>query len=149
MSIQLTSPAFDDGGTIPERHVRLGGNVSPPLAWSGVPAGTIELALLVQDPDAPSGTFTHWVVARLAPDLEALEEGQLPDGAVEGSNDFGEEGYGGPQPPPGDPPHRYIFTLLALGEESGLAGGASAQDLHDAVQGKELAQGRLVGRYGR
>lgn len=149
MAIQLESPAFQDGATMPSRFSRMGGNAAPPLRWSGVPGGTIELALLMQDPDAPAGTFTHWVVARLAPGLDRLEEGELPTGAVEGRNDFGEDGYGGPQPPEGDPPHRYVFTLLALGDESELVAGASIQDFHDAVQGKELAQGHLTGRYGR
>jgi Raf kinase inhibitor-like YbhB/YbcL family protein len=149
MSIELTSAAFADGDTIPDKYARLGDNVSPPLAWSGVPEGTIELALIVEDPDAPSGTFTHWIVSGLGPDTEGLAEGELPARAVEGSNDFGEDGYGGPQPPPGDPPHRYVFTLLALGSETELAPGTSAVEFHDAVQGNELARGQLTGRYGR
>jgi Raf kinase inhibitor-like YbhB/YbcL family protein len=149
MSIELTSPAFKDGGTIPDRYGRLGGNASPPLEWSGVPAGTLELALQVEDPDAPSGTFTHWVLAGLDPELERLDEGDVPSSAVEGSNDFGEDGYSGPQPPTGDPPHRYVFTLLALGVSSELPPGASPAEFHDAVQGSELGRGQLVGLYGR
>jgi Raf kinase inhibitor-like YbhB/YbcL family protein len=149
MSIELQSPAFEDGAPMPERFARLHGNVSPPLRWSGVPEAAIELALIVQDPDAPSGTFTHWIVAGLDPGLEGLEEGRVPVGAVEGDNDFGEDGYGGPEPPPGDPPHHYVFMLLALGEESELTDGAAADDFFDAVEGKELDQGRLTGLYGR
>jgi Raf kinase inhibitor-like YbhB/YbcL family protein len=145
--IHVSSRAFEDGGTIPERCSRLGGNVSPPLSWSDVPVGTTELALVVQDPDAPSGTFTHWIVAGLTPDLAGLEEGHVPDGAVEGVNDFGEQGYGGPQPPAGDRPHRYVFTLVALEAESGLALGASIENFHAAVRGKELARGQLTGHY--
>ena len=149
MTIELTSPAFEDGGTIPEKHTRLGGNVSPPLAWSGVPADAAELVLVVQDPDAPSGTFTHWILARLDPDLDGLDEGEVPDGAVEGSNDFGEDGYDGPQPPVGDPPHRYVFTLHALGDESGLGPSAGSDDVDAAVESFGIDRGQLTGRYGR
>lgn len=149
MSIELTSPAFEDGQSIPDRYSRLGDNLSPPLAWAGTPEGTVEQALLVQDPDAPSGTFAHWIVTRLGPEVGHLDEGQLPSGAVEGSNDFGEDGYGGPQPPQGDPPHHYVFTLLALNERTELPPGASVEEFHDAVQGKELGRGQLTGRYGR
>lgn len=149
MSIQLESPAFTDGDNIPDRHARLGGNLSPPLRWFGVPTGSVELALLVEDPDAPSGTFTHWLLAGLAPERDELDEGEVPSGAVEGTNDFGEEGYGGPQPPEGDPPHRYIFTLVALDEQTELVGGASSLEFHDAVQGHVLAQGQLTGVYAR
>lgn len=149
MTVQLTSPTFDDGGPIPERHAKDGDDVSPPLRWTGVPPGTAELALLVRDPDAPGGTFTHWIVANLDPGLEGLETGELPELAVEGLNDFGDVGYGGPQPPAGDPPHRYVFQLLALRRNSGLSHGASYQQFHDAVQGKQMARGELVGRYGR
>jgi Raf kinase inhibitor-like YbhB/YbcL family protein len=149
MTIELTSTAFEDGGTIPEKHTRLGGNVSPPLAWSGVPADAAELVLLVQDPDAPSGTFTHWILAGLDPDLDGLDEGEVPDGAVEGSNDFGEDGYDGPQPPVGDPPHRYVFTLIALGEESGLGPSAASDDVDEAVESFGIDRGQLTARYGR
>jgi Raf kinase inhibitor-like YbhB/YbcL family protein len=149
MTIELTSPAFDDGGTIPEKHTRLGGNVSPPLAWAGVPADTAELVLTAQDPDAPSGTFTHWILSRIDPDLDGLEEGEVPDGAVEGSNDFGEDGYDGPQPPAGDPPHRYVFTLIAFGEESGLGPSAGSDDVDAAVESFAIDRGQLTGRYGR
>lgn len=149
MTIELTSPAFTDGATVPDRHTRLGGNVSPPLQWAGVPDGTVELALLVEDPDAPSGTFTHWLVWGIDPEVERLDEGEAPPGAVEGSNDFGEDGYDGPQPPEGDPPHRYVFTLLALSEALELPSDASGDELREAVQGRELDRGQLVGRYAR
>jgi Raf kinase inhibitor-like YbhB/YbcL family protein len=149
MTIELTSPAFDDGGTIPEKHTRLGGNVSPPLAWAGVPADAAELVVTAQDPDAPSGTFTHWILARIDPDLDGLDEGEVPDGAVEGSNDFGEDGYDGPQPPAGDPPHRYVFTLIAFGEESGLGPSAGSDDVDAAVESFAIDRGQLTGRYGR
>jgi Raf kinase inhibitor-like YbhB/YbcL family protein len=149
MTIELTSAAFEDGGTIPEKHTRLGGNVSPPLAWSGVPADTAELVLVAQDPDAPSGTFTHWILAHLDPDLEGLDEGEVPEGAVEGGNDFGEDGYDGPQPPVGDPPHRYVFSLIALGEESDLGPSAGSDDVDEVVESFGIDRGQLTGRYGR
>ncbi len=98
MSIDVTSPAFDEGAPIPERYARQGSNVPPPLQWSGVPAGTRELALVVQDPDAPRGPFVHWIVAGLPPTAEGVDGGELPSGAVEGRNDFGEVGYDGPEP---------------------------------------------------
>jgi Raf kinase inhibitor-like YbhB/YbcL family protein len=149
MTIELTSPAFDDGGTIPDKHTRLGGNVSPALAWAGVPADAAELVLVVQDPDAPSGTFTHWIVAGIDPDLDGLDEGEVPEGTVEGSNDFGEDGYDGPQPPLGDPPHRYVFRVVALGDESGLGPSAGSDEVDEAVESFAIDRGQLTGRYGR
>jgi Raf kinase inhibitor-like YbhB/YbcL family protein len=149
MTIELTSTAFEDGGTIPEKHTRLGGNVSPPLAWGGLPGDAAELVLTLRDPDAPSGTFTHWLVGGITPDADGLDEGELPDGAVEGVNDFGEEGYDGPQPPPGDQPHRYVFTLIALTDESELGPGATSDEVDAAVEAFELDRGQLIGRYGR
>lgn len=147
MTIQLSSPAFDDEGPIPERFARLGGNVSPPLRWSGVPDDAVELVLIVLDPDAPTGMFAHWIVARLKRGLDHLAEGELPDDAVEGLNGFGEDRYSGPQPPAGDPAHRYVFALLALAEPSGLSPGATFEEFQDAVRGKELARGQLAGHY--
>lgn len=149
MTIQLTSPAFAEGQTIPRPHTCDGEDRSPPLAWSGLPAGTEELALLVDDPDAPRGTFVHWVLWGLDPAASGLAEGEVPDGARRGRNGFGKQGYGGPCPPKGDEPHRYVFTLFAVSEPLTLEAGASAADLKRAVGDKLLAQGRLVGRYGR
>lgn len=147
MSIDLRSSAFADGELIPERHTKDHGNVSPPLEWSGVPSGTRELAVLVHDPDAPRGDFVHWIVTGLPPDLEGIGAGALPNGAVEGRNDFGDAGFDGPRPPRGDPPHRYVFTLFALDDNTALMPGASRRAFHDALQGKELARGQLTGRY--
>jgi Raf kinase inhibitor-like YbhB/YbcL family protein len=146
--MELTSPVFDDGATIPARYARDGADVPPPLRWSGVPAGTAELALEVRDPDAPRGTFVHWIVAGLDPGIDGIDDGRLP-ARVEGRNGWGDVGYGGPQPPPGDPPHRYVFTLFALAEPSGLASGASHVEFVDAIRGKELTEAELVGRYAR
>jgi Raf kinase inhibitor-like YbhB/YbcL family protein len=147
--IELTSTAFDDGDILPSRFAHDAENLSPPLEWSDVPPGTQELALLCQDPDAPSGLFTHWVVAAIDPTITAVDEGELPPGAVAGLNDFGEEGWGGPAPPPGDGPHRYVFTLFASSESLDLDPGASADDLLESLDGIELAQGSLLGRYER
>lgn len=146
MSIELTSPAFEHDGRIPDRHARSGEDVSPPLRWSGVPEGTQELALVVRDPDAPQGTFTHWLVTGLSPDLDGLEAGTLPEGARQGRNDFGDVGYGGPQPPAGEQ-HRYVFSLLALRNSVLLAPDDTYEVFHDAAQGAEIGRGELVGRY--
>jgi Raf kinase inhibitor-like YbhB/YbcL family protein len=146
VAIELTSPAFSDGETIPARYSRDGLNEPPPLEWTGVPAGTAELAVVVLDPDAPRGTFVHWIVAGLDPALPGIGEGPTP--AVEGRNGWGEVGYGGPKPPPGDRPHRYIFTLYALAEPTGFVSGAPHVELLDAMRGKELTEATLVGYFG-
>ncbi len=135
-AFDLSSPAFEEGAAIPETYSCEGEDISPPLEWSGVPEGTAELILTLQDPDAPSGVFTHWTVFAIDPAAAGFPEGGIPEGALEGTNEFGEAGYGGPCPPPG-PAHRYIFTLAARSEPSGLDPGAprSAVDaaLHEAI----------------
>lgn len=147
--IQLRSTAFADGQPIPRRHARDGEDLSPPLAWSGVPDGAAELAVVCEDPDAPGGTFVHWVLAGIDPSLGALTDGETPAGAVQGCNDFREEGYSGPAPPPGDRPHRYVFTLYAASAPLGVGPGASIETLRRALAGKELASGTLTGTYQR
>ncbi len=148
-TIELRSPAFNDHAPIPPLFSKDHENVSPPLEWSGVPDGAVELALVCEDPDAPGRTFVHWVLSGLDPSLTGLAEGEVPAGAVQGSNDYGETGYGGPQPPVGDPAHRYFFRLYALSDALGLSPGASAEDLRRAAEGKELGRGTLVGTYQR
>jgi Raf kinase inhibitor-like YbhB/YbcL family protein len=128
LALELTSPALEDGGTLPDAYVFSGmgcegGSASPPLAWSGAPDGTQSFALTVYDPDAPTGSgWWHWVVANIPSDVTELAEGAsaggLPDGALETRTDFGAPGFGGACPPPGDEPHRYIFTIHALGVDS-------------------------------
>jgi Raf kinase inhibitor-like YbhB/YbcL family protein len=145
----LRSPSFGDHQPIPARQAKDHDNLSPALEWSGMPEGTVELAVLCEDPDAPRGTFTHWVLAGLEPTATGLVEGERPAGAVEGRNDFAEEGYGGPQPPVGDDPHRYFFQVYAASAPLGLQAAASADDLRRALEGKELASGTLVGTYQR
>jgi Raf kinase inhibitor-like YbhB/YbcL family protein len=147
--IELRSPSFGDHQPIPARHAKDHENLSPGLEWSGVPEGAVELAVLCEDPDAPRGTFIHWVLAGLQPTATGLAEGEHPAGAVAGRNDFGEEGYSGPLPPVGDGPHRYFFRMFAASALLGLVAGASADDLRRALEGKELASGTLVGTYQR
>ena len=146
MSITVSSTAFADGADIPRRYTCDGANVSPPLRFAGVPSGTRELALLVEDPDAPGGTFVHWVAWGIDPATPELAEGGTPPGT--GVNGFGRRGYGGPCPPRGAP-HRYVFTVLALSHPVTLSPAASANDLRKAAAGIVLAEGRLTGRYAR
>ena len=148
MAITVTSPAFGEGDAIPQQYTCDGDNTSPPLDISGVPEGTVELALLGEDPDAPRRIFIHWAAWGIDPQTSTIAEGELPAGAVAGRNDFGYTGYGGPCPPPG-PAHRYTFTVFALSERLDLAAAAPAADLRDAVEGKVLATGTLTGQYGR
>ena len=149
----LTSSAFAAGGTIPRLHTCDGDDVSPPLAWSGAPAGTKSLALLCDDPDAPRGTWVHWVLFDLDPGLTELpaalpRTAAVAGGAVQGKNDFGKLGYGGPCPPRG-PAHRYFFRLLALDRQLGLPAGATMREVLTAAEGHILARTELMGRYGR
>jgi Raf kinase inhibitor-like YbhB/YbcL family protein len=149
MALTLTSPAFADNALIPVQYTCDGDNMSPPLAWSEVPEGTAELVLLFEDPDAPGGTQVYWVLFGLNPASGGLEEGKVPAGAVGGKNDYGRTDWAGPCPPIGRA-HRFIFTLLALSEPSGLAEGASPRhDLPHALSGTVLAQAQLTGKYAR
>src|SRR5437762_6437024 len=113
MALELTSTAFKEGDTIPKQYTGDGTNAPPPLKWADPPAGTKSFALICEDPDAPRGTFTHWVMWNLPAEARELGEGAPPGGAIQGKNDFGKIGYGGPAPPPGKP-HRYVFRLDAL-----------------------------------
>jgi Raf kinase inhibitor-like YbhB/YbcL family protein len=147
VTIELTSAAFRDGGAIPAQYAREGSDVPPPLRWSGIPAGTAELALELIDPDAPNGPFVHWLVAGLEPSSTGIDATSAA--FVEGRNGWGEIGYGGPRPPEGDDAHRYVFTLYALAEPSGFVKGADHMDFVDAIRGKELTSVRLTGRFAR
>ena len=146
--IELTSPSFGDHQPIPGRHAKDHDNLSPALEWSGVPQEAVELAVLCEDPDAPRGTFIHWVLAGLQPTVTGLAEESIGRGRG-GRNDFGEEGYSGPLPPVGHGRHRYVFRVFATSAPLGLVAGASADDLRRALAGKELASGTLVGTYQR
>jgi Raf kinase inhibitor-like YbhB/YbcL family protein len=153
MKIELTSTAFHDGERIPKAYTGDGKDVSPPLRWSEPPQGTKSFALICDDPDAPRGTWVHWVLFNLPAEQRQLEEATpgvevLASGAKHGKNDFGKIGYGGPAPPPGKP-HRYFFKLYALDTVLDLAPGASKSQLVTAMQGHVLAEGQLMGLYGR
>jgi Raf kinase inhibitor-like YbhB/YbcL family protein len=153
MSIGLTSTAFQPGATIPKPHTGDGAERSPPLRWLEPPSGTKSLALICDDPDAPGGTWVHWVLFNLPAPARELEEGvptteTLDNGAKQGKNDFGKIGYGGPAPPKGKP-HRYFFKLYALDVVLELKAGATKAQLVDAMKGHILAEGQLVGNHGR
>jgi Raf kinase inhibitor-like YbhB/YbcL family protein len=147
--IELRSAAFSDHTLIPDRYSYEGGNVSPPLEWGGIPDGTSELVLLCEDPDAPSGTFTHWVVTNISPATTGVAEGALPEGGTAGQNGFRQSGWGGPRPPVGDKQHRYFFRLYAADKPLGLGRGSTAEQVHAALAGHTLADGTLVGLFGR
>jgi Raf kinase inhibitor-like YbhB/YbcL family protein len=152
-SMTISSPAFKDGDTIPRKFSCDGDNGSPALSWSGIPGGARSLALIADDPDAPLGTFTHWVIYNLPPSLTGLPEGvaktvQVTGGGTQGSNGASQTGYIGPCPPPGKA-HRYFFKLYALDLEPALAPGLSAVKLQQAMQGHILAQGQWMGKYQR
>ncbi len=153
MPIRLTSLAFQPGATIPKEYTGDGGDKSPPLQWSEPPRGTKSLALICDDPDAPVGTWVHWVLFNLPAEARELEKGvptteNLSSGAKQGKNDFGKIGYGGPAPPKGKP-HRYLFKLYALDRTVDLSPGATKAQLVKAMKGHILAEGQLVGKYGR
>jgi Raf kinase inhibitor-like YbhB/YbcL family protein len=150
MTLTLRSPAFESGGPIPARFDHEQGDLSPALSWDGVPGGTAGLVLLVDDPDAPvEGSFVHWVLYNIDPARRGMAEGEEPAEATAGANGFGQPGYLGPAPPPGDGPHRYIFRLLAVDEPVSLTGRPSYQDVDTAVTGHILGEARLVGTYQR
>jgi Raf kinase inhibitor-like YbhB/YbcL family protein len=148
-TLRLTSDAFGDGEAIPRRYTCDGDEVSPSLRWAGVPAGTRALALVVEDPDAPGGTFVHWALLDVPPETRGLESGQVPAGAREGVNSFGGHGYRGPCPPEGDEPHRYVFLLYALKSRLGLDPNSSPAEARSAIGREALARGELTGRFGR
>jgi Raf kinase inhibitor-like YbhB/YbcL family protein len=152
MEIRLTSAAFTEGGMIPRQYTCDGKNVSPPLAWSGLPATAKTLVLISDDPDAPVGTWVHWVLFNLPASAKDLPEHvpplkTLPNAAKQGTNDFGRIGYGGPCPPGG--PHRYFFKLDALDTELKLEAGVTKAQVLKAMEGHVLAEGQLMGRYKR
>jgi len=145
--LELTSTAFDDGQPIPEKYSCAGEDVSPPLVWRSVPEGTRTLALILHDPDAPSGDFTHWLAWNVDPGPGELGEGVPPP--TEGANGRGEATYMGPCPPPGDGPHRYVHELFALDTALDLEQGATRDQLEDEIEGHVLGAAELIGTYER
>ena len=145
-TIKITSSAFHEGGNIPSTFTCDGSDTSPPLQITGVPAGAKSLLLIADDPDAPGGLFTHWLIWNIPPQTSSIPEGSATNG-TQGTNDFGKSGYRGPCPPPGT--HRYSFKIFALDRELDLRPGAKRSQVDAAMKGHVIAQGELVGRYAR
>ena len=144
--MKITSSAFQEGGNIPSKFTCDGPDTSPPLQITGVPSSAKSLVLIADDPDAPTGLFTHWLVWNIPPQTNSIGEGSAPKG-VQGASDFGKSGYRGPCPPPGT--HRYSFKIFALDRELDLSSGAKRSQVDAAIKGHVIAQGDLVGRYAR
>jgi len=152
MDIKITSTAFEHGGRIPARYTCDGEDISPPLRWEGIPRDAKSIALICDDPDAPMGTWVHWVIFNIPPQTQELpekvpSEPTLDNGAIHGINDFRNYGYGGPCPPGGT--HRYFFKVYALDTTLNLKPGASKAQVLDAMEGHVLAKGELMGKYSR
>jgi len=152
MQFKLTSPAFEEEGMIPKKYTCDAEDISPPLIWESVPEGTKSLAIICDDPDAPMGTWVHWVLYNLPPNTKELQENvssteTLENGAKHGTNDFGDVGYRGPCPPGGT--HRYFFKLYALDTVLNLEAGIKKADLLNAMEGHIIFETQLMGKYFR
>jgi hypothetical protein len=152
MTISVRSSVFQESGMIPAKYTCDGDDLSPPLDWTGIPPGTKSLALISDDPDAPVGTWVHWVMWNIPSDVNGLAEDvppnpQLPDGSRQGISDFRRPGYGGPCPPSGV--HRYYFKVYALDTMLDLPSSTRKADLLKAMKGHILAEGQLMGKYSR
>jgi len=153
MAFTISSAAFVQGGSIPREYSCDGKDESPVLSWNDPPAGTESFALICEDPDAPGGNWMHWLIYCIPGSAKGLPRAvpstaRLPDGSVQGRNDFGNLGYGGPCPPPGKP-HRYFFRLFALSRQATLAPGAGRKELLKAIEGIAMAKVEVFGTYGR
>lgn len=153
MEISVSSKAFKEGDSIPEKFTCDMEDVSPQLSWGKAPDGIKSWAMIMDDPDAPTGTFVHWVIFNIPPENLGLDENVprkeiLPDGSLQGKNDFRRIGYGGPCPPSGKP-HKYRFKIYALDTKLGLSSGINKAQLLSAMEGHVIAQGELTGKYGR
>jgi Raf kinase inhibitor-like YbhB/YbcL family protein len=144
-TMKITSSAFSEGGTIPDKYAKADQNVNPPLRIEGAPAEAKSLLLIMDDPDAPVGLFTHWLVWNVDPKTTEIAENSVPKGAVQGTNDYPNLGYGGPQPPSGT--HRYYFKIYALDRTLDLKPGAKRKEVDAAMRGHVIAQAELMGRY--
>ena len=145
--MKLNTPAFTEGGTIPQKYARQGSNLNPPLHLEDIPERARSLAVIVDDPDAPKGTFNHWILYNLDPKTRDIKEGAVPVMATQGRNDFGEVEYDGPQPPSGE--HRYFFKAFALDSVLDVPRGAKRQELEKAMEGHVLDEATLMGRYAK
>jgi Raf kinase inhibitor-like YbhB/YbcL family protein len=143
--LNLASPAFAEGQPIPVDYSYKGGNQSPELTISGVPASAKSLVLVVDDPDSPSGLWTHWLLWNIPPNTKAISSGSVPDGALQGKNSFGDSRYDGPAPPSGT--HRYFFHLYALDTMLTLSAGAGRDEVEAAMQAHVVASGEMFGTY--
>jgi hypothetical protein len=143
--MRITSQAFTDGGKIPDKYTKYGENRIPPLHFEGVPEKARSLALIVDDPDAPSGTFNHWIVFNMDPKTSDIKEDAVPVMATQGRNDYGEVAYGGPRPPSGE--HRYFFKAYALDTVLPLARGSQRPDLEREMKDHVIDTGALMGKY--
>ena len=151
-AFEIKSPAFENNGVIPKQYTCDGINLSPSLSWSGISEGTKSLVLISDDPDAPAGTWTHWIMYNIPPLSKGLQDGvlpmqNLPHEAKQGLNDFKKIGYGGPCPPSGT--HRYFFKLYALDTKLNLEGSATKKKLEDAMKGHVLTEAQIIGKYSR
>jgi Raf kinase inhibitor-like YbhB/YbcL family protein len=152
MVFKIKSSAFDAEGTIPKKYACNGDNISPPLSWSGAPSGTKSYTIIVDDPDAPNKTHTHWVIYNISTDVKELPENvpadkKLSNGALQGTNDNAKTGYSGPCPPDGT--HRYFFKIYALDKTLDLNGEVTKEKLLDAMKGHVLVESELMGRYSK
>ena len=153
MAFSISSTSFQNGKDIPKKFTCDGEDVSPALSWTDAPSGSNSFALIADDPDAPRGTWTHWVLFDLPSTTTSLPQGvpkvgDVPAGGSQGVNDFSKIGYGGPCPPPGKP-HRYFFKLYALDRKLNLKAGASKQEVEQSIQNHILSKAELMGKYGR
>src|SRR5579862_252682 len=153
MAFAISSTSFENGADIPKKFTCDGADLSPELSWVDPPSGTLSFTLIADDPDAPSGTWTHWVLFDLPANVTSLAEGvtkidELPGGERQGRNDFRKIGYNGPCPPPGKP-HRYFYKLYALSDKLDLKPGASKQEVEDAMATRILGQTQWMGKYQR
>src|SRR6266705_3591218 len=145
--MKITSSAFQEGGDIPSKFSRDGQDINPALRIEGTPSNAKTLLLIMDDPDAPVGLFTHWLVWNIDSKTTEIAEKSVPKGAVQGTNDYQTLGYGGPQPPSGT--HRYYFRIFALDQTLELKAGAKRKELDKEISGHVIAQGQLMGRYTR
>ncbi len=146
-ALQITSPAFQNNGMIPRQYTCDGRDINPPLIIAGVPQGAKSLALICDDPDAPVGIWVHWVIWNIDPGVKEIKENSVPQGGVQGINDFRKHSYGGPCPPGGT--HRYFFKIYALDTTLSISPNSNKADLEKAMKGHILAEGQLIGLYKR
>lgn len=145
MALEITSPFFKDGGMIPRKFTCQGEDVNPQLDISGVPANARSLVLIMDDPDAPMGTWDHWVVWNIPPDVKSIPENSVPEGAIQGRNSWGKNEYGGPCPPHGV--HRYFFKLYALDILLNISPKSTKKDVEKAMKGHIIEKAELIGKY--